>query len=37
MLILRRSARTIDEYEQISGMFEALYPDSAIPKGRAGG
>ena len=29
----RRSARTIDEYEQMSGMFEALYPDAAIPKG----
>jgi len=29
----RRSARTIDEYEQMSGMFEALYPDAAVPKG----
>jgi predicted nucleic acid-binding protein len=29
----RRSARTIDEYEQMSGMFDALYPDTAIPKG----
>ena len=29
----RRSARTIDEYEQMSGMFEALYPDAALPKG----
>jgi predicted nucleic acid-binding protein len=29
----RRSARTVDEYEQMSGMFEALYPDAAIPKG----
>jgi predicted nucleic acid-binding protein len=29
----RRSARTIDEYEQMSGMFEALYPDVALPKG----
>jgi len=29
----RRSARTIDEYEQMSGMFEALYPDTAIPEG----
>jgi predicted nucleic acid-binding protein len=29
----RRSARTIDEYEQMSGMFDALYPDAAIPKG----
>ena len=30
---LARSARTIDEHEQMSGMFEALYPDAAIPKG----
>ena len=29
----RRSARTIDEYEQMSGMFEALYPDATLPKG----
>ncbi len=29
----RRSARTVDEYEQMSGMFEALYPDAAVPKG----
>ena len=29
----RRSARTIDEYDQMSGMFGALYPDAAIPKG----
>jgi predicted nucleic acid-binding protein len=29
----RRSARTIDEYEQMSGMFDALYPDAAVPKG----
>ena len=29
----RRSARTIDEYEQMSGMFDALYPDTAVPKG----
>ena len=29
----RRSARTIDEYEQMSGMFEAPYPDAALPKG----
>jgi predicted nucleic acid-binding protein len=28
----RRSARTIDEYEQMSGMFETLYPDAAVPK-----
>lgn len=29
----RRSARTLNEYEQMSGMFDALYPDAAIPKG----
>jgi predicted nucleic acid-binding protein len=29
----RRSARTLDEYEQMSEMFDALYPDIAIPKG----
>jgi predicted nucleic acid-binding protein len=29
----RRSARTIDEYDQMSGMFNALYPDAAVPKG----
>jgi predicted nucleic acid-binding protein len=29
----RRSARTIDEYEQMSGMFDALYPDADVPKG----
>lgn len=29
----RRSARTVDEYEQMSGMFDALYPDVAVPKG----
>jgi predicted nucleic acid-binding protein len=29
----RRSARTIDEYEQMSGMFEALYPDAPVLKG----
>jgi predicted nucleic acid-binding protein len=28
----RRSARNIDEYEQMSGMFDALYPDAPIPK-----
>lgn len=28
----RRSARTIDEYEQMSEMFAALYPDVAVPK-----
>jgi predicted nucleic acid-binding protein len=29
----RRSARTIDEYEQMSGMFDVLYPDAGVPKG----
>jgi predicted nucleic acid-binding protein len=29
----RRSARTIDEFEQMSGMFDALYPDAPVPKG----
>jgi predicted nucleic acid-binding protein len=29
----RRSARTVDEYEQMSEMFATLYPDAAIPKG----
>jgi predicted nucleic acid-binding protein len=29
----RRSARTIEEYEQMSEMFDALYPDAAVPKG----
>ena len=29
----RRSARTVDEYEQMSGMFDELYPDVAVPKG----
>jgi predicted nucleic acid-binding protein len=28
----RRSARTLDEYEQMSEMFGALYPDAAVPK-----
>jgi predicted nucleic acid-binding protein len=28
----RRSARTIDEYEQMSEMFGALYPDAGVPK-----
>ena len=28
----RRSARTIDEYEQMSGMFDTLYPDATVPK-----
>ncbi|HET7013710.1 MAG TPA: PIN domain-containing protein [Streptosporangiaceae bacterium] len=29
----RRSARTLDEYEQMSAMFDALYPDVSVPKG----
>ena len=29
----RRSARTVDEYDQMSAMFEALYPDVALTKG----
>jgi predicted nucleic acid-binding protein len=29
----RRSARTADEYEQMSQMFDVLYPDAAVPKG----
>ena len=29
----RRSARTIDEYEQMSAMFAELYPDATVPKG----
>jgi predicted nucleic acid-binding protein len=29
----RRSARTLDEYEQMSEMFGSLYPDAVIPKG----
>ena len=29
----RRSARNIDEYEQMSEMFDALYPDAPVPKG----
>jgi predicted nucleic acid-binding protein len=28
----RRSARDLDEYEDMSGMFEALYPDAPVPK-----
>lgn len=27
-----RSARNHDEYEQMSEMFDALYPDTAVPK-----
>ncbi|HWG64362.1 MAG TPA: PIN domain-containing protein [Streptosporangiaceae bacterium] len=29
----RRSARSIDEHEQMSGMFDELYPDAPVPKG----
>jgi predicted nucleic acid-binding protein len=29
----RRSARSADEFEQMSEMFEALYPDVTVPKG----
>lgn len=29
----RRSARNLDEYEQMTGMFAELYPDVAVPKG----
>jgi predicted nucleic acid-binding protein len=29
----RRSARTVEEYGQMSEMFEALYPDAPLPKG----
>jgi predicted nucleic acid-binding protein len=29
----RRSARSVEEYEQMSGMFEVLYPDVLMPKG----
>jgi predicted nucleic acid-binding protein len=29
----RRSARSADEYEQMSGMFDVLYPDAPVPKG----
>jgi predicted nucleic acid-binding protein len=28
----RRSARTVDEYDQMSEMFDALYPDAPVPK-----
>ena len=31
-LEFRRSARTIDEYEQMTEMFVALYPDAPVPK-----
>jgi predicted nucleic acid-binding protein len=29
----RRSARTVDDYDQMSEMFDALYPDALVPKG----
>ena len=29
----RRSARTIDEYDEMSTMFDTLYPDASVPKG----
>ncbi len=29
----RRSARTLDEYDQMSAMFDTLYPDATVPKG----
>lgn len=29
----RRSARNLDEYEQMVDMFDALYPDVPLPKG----
>ncbi len=29
----RRSARSLDEYEQMAEMFGALYPDAPVPKG----
>lgn len=29
----RRSARTIDEFDEMSAMFDALYPDATVPKG----
>ncbi len=29
----RRSARSVEEYEQMSGMFDALYPEAPVPKG----
>lgn len=28
----RRSARNLDEFEQMSGMFDELYPDAGLPK-----
>jgi len=29
----RRSARTVDEYDDMSTMFDTLYPDASVPKG----
>jgi predicted nucleic acid-binding protein len=29
----RRSARTVDEYDEMSNMFNTLYPDTTVPKG----
>lgn len=29
----RRSARDLDDYEQMNGMFSDLYPDVPVPKG----
>jgi len=29
----RRSARTVEEYEQMSAMFDTLYPDAPVAKG----
>jgi predicted nucleic acid-binding protein len=29
----RRSARSIDDYEQMTEMFATLYPDAVVPKG----
>lgn len=29
----RRSARGLDEYEQMTDMFDVLYPDAPVPKG----
>ena len=28
----RRSARNLDEYEQMTGMFDDRYPDAPVPK-----
>jgi predicted nucleic acid-binding protein len=28
----RRSARSLEEYEQMTAMFQALYPDVGVPK-----